>query len=59
MQSSQRGDDAIDVCGDHGVWLDRFELERMFTRRSKATGRRIQRIRDEAKVAGLCWGLLL
>ena len=59
MQTSQRGDDAIDLCEAHGVWLDRFELERMAQRRAKAAGRRLQRARQEARLAGFWWGLMI
>ena len=29
MQSVRRAGEVIDVCADHGVWLDRWELERL------------------------------
>lgn len=59
MTTARRGDDSIDVCEDHGVWLDRHELERMFLRRTKAAGRRVKRAKEEGMVAGFCWGLLI
>ncbi|MGE3174052.1 MAG: zf-TFIIB domain-containing protein [Planctomycetota bacterium] len=59
MTTSRRGDDAIDVCEEHGVWLDRFELERMCLRRARAAGRRVQRARKEGQLAGFFWGVLI
>ena len=29
MQSVRRAAEVIDVCAEHGVWLDRWELERL------------------------------
>lgn len=58
MTTARRGDDAIDVCEDHGIWLDRFELERMFLRRARAAGRRVARAKRQPLV-GFWWGLMV
>lgn len=59
MTTARRGDDAIDVCQAHGIWLDRDELERMLLRRAKASGRRIQRAEDKARLEGFYWALMI
>jgi len=57
MQTEKRGSEAADVCNDHGIWLDRLELERMVARRGLETGRLISRARaDERTRWNLgCW----
>ena len=47
MQSVRRAGEVIDVCADHGVWLDRWELERLVA----GHGVRARRLcRDRAQV---------
>jgi|688.fasta_scaffold792512_2 hypothetical protein len=50
MQSVRRAGEVIDVCADHGVWLDRWELERLVAghgvrarRRSDAAAAKVRR----------------
>ncbi len=59
METARRSDDWIDVCAEHGVWLDRFELERMFMRRARRAGRRTRVVAREARIDGFFWGLLV
>jgi hypothetical protein len=59
METQRRRDAAIDVCADHGIWLDRQELERMLLLRAKAAGARIRKARAEARLARLYWMLWL
>lgn len=63
MQTERRNDETIDACDEHGIWLDRHELERMFLRRMRRAGVRIRRVRAEAHgrgaLHGMFWGSLL
>lgn len=63
MQTERRNDETIDVCNEHGIWLDRNELERMFLRRMRRVGVRMRRARAEAHtsgaLSGMFWGALL
>jgi Zn-finger nucleic acid-binding protein len=62
MTTQRRNAETIDVCEEHGIWLDRFELERMFLRRMRRTGARIRRIRADAAAhrgtSAMLWGVL-
>jgi len=63
MQTTSRNGETIDVCAAHGVWLDRFELERMFLRRARRTGVRLRRVAAGARAAGhadgFFWGVVM
>ena len=52
----------MDVCEDHGVWLDTGELESI-VRRVRSKGRasadnKVSRARHQGKVSGMLWGPL-
>jgi Zn-finger nucleic acid-binding protein len=58
MQTVRQGKETIDQCAAHGVWLDRFELERMFAGRAVRSGRRLERaVRDAREEGNLGWYL--
>jgi len=57
MQSVHRGDDLIDLCADHGVWLDKDELERMCARRARRAQRRIRSLERASQTDRLLWWL--
>jgi len=63
MQTVRREGDSIDVCEDHGVWLDRDELTRMFENRSRWTKARVARARAKGRakgrLAGFFFGMLM
>lgn len=62
MQTQRNEAETIDVCEEHGVWLDRFELERMFLararRRARMTKRQVGDAFEKGQLDGWFWGLL-
>jgi Zn-finger nucleic acid-binding protein len=50
----------IDVCADHGVWLDHGELETIVLKLTARAGRRrrreVERARRGGKISGALWG---
>jgi Zn-finger nucleic acid-binding protein len=66
MSSERRRGVLVDVCKEHGLWLDKGELEKILLSfggdMRRASRRRSRRIREEAKVEGALlgwWSLLL
>jgi len=59
MKTTRRGADSLDVCKDHGIWLDKDELARMFQRRTRSFERRLNDAKQQAQRHGFFWGALL
>lgn len=63
MQTTSRGEEAIDVCEPHGVWLDRDELERMLFARTHRRGIGTRNMAEDSRrkgfLEGLFWGILI
>lgn len=62
MIVERNGKVRMDVCEDHGVWLDTGELESI-VRRVRSKGRasadnKVSRARHQGKVSGMLWGPL-
>ncbi|MFN9276340.1 MAG: zf-TFIIB domain-containing protein [Planctomycetota bacterium] len=55
MQSVRRAGEVIDVCGDHGVWLDRWELERVVAGHGVRARRRSDAAEAKARREVLWW----
>ena len=62
MMLTKKGKVEIDACEDHGVWLDRGELEAMLqrsARRERIRSRHeVRRARNSGKVSGWLFGAL-
>ncbi len=59
LDRSTRGGAHADLCPDHGVWLDRGELERVLSnarRSTRASRRQIEDARRKGVWSGLFWG---
>ena len=60
MDHQKRSGVAVDVCGDHGIWLDGRELETIIARiRGRMTGMRrraLRAARRDGKVQGAMMG---
>lgn len=59
MQTKHRDAETIDVCDEHGVWLDRHELERMFLARARRRGRIADRRVREARLDAWFWEVVV
>jgi Zn-finger nucleic acid-binding protein len=63
METVQHETETIDVCQEHGVWLDRLELERLFLlrvrKRAGAMRRQANDARWEGRTEGFFWGILI
>jgi Zn-finger nucleic acid-binding protein len=49
---------AVDVCDEHGIWLDRGELQSIVTRLHSRLGRRHRRQVESARKGGTLSGAL-
>lgn len=55
MQSVRRAGEVIDVCADHGVWLDRWELERLVAGHGVRARRRSDAAEAKARRELMWW----
>jgi len=55
MQTVRRVREVIDVCADHGVWLDRWELERLVGGHGVRARRRSDAAEAKARRELLWW----
>lgn len=59
MQSESRDNVTVDFCDDHGIWLDKGELETLLDRRDGAWEDRVKAVSDKAfrdRWKWLFWG---
>lgn len=55
MQSVRRAGEVIDVCADHGVWLGRWELERLVAGHGVRARRRSDAAEAKARRELMWW----